>query len=131
MNTAPRPPRLLLINPRYRRNPCSSAGRHALTPSLALPTIAAATPAHWQVQLHDENLCFGEPPASPVPDVVGITVHTAFAPRAYQLAERYRAAGARVVLGGLHVTALPEEAARHADVVVAGEGARRVGIMGV
>lgn len=123
MNTAPHPPRLLLINPRYRRNPCSSAGRHALTPSLALPTIAAATPAHWEVRIHDENLCFGEPPASPVNDVVGITVHTTFASRAYELAARYRAAGARVVLGGLHVSALPEEAARHADVVVAGEGA--------
>lgn len=114
---------LLLINPRYRRNPCSSAARHALTPSLALPTIAAATPEGWRIHLHDENLCWGEPPATPVPDVVGISVHTAFARRAYELAARYRALGSRVVLGGLHVTALPEEARQHADVVVAGEGA--------
>ncbi len=118
-----RRPTLLLLNPRYRRNPCSSAARHALTPSLALPTIAAATPDDWQVHLHDENLCWGEPPVSPVPDVVGISVHTAFACRAYELAARYRKLGSRVVLGGLHVTALPGEASRHADVVVAGEGA--------
>ena len=113
---------LLLINPRYRRNPCSSAGRHALTPSLALPSIAAATPAGWGIRLHDENLSWGEPPMDPRPAVVGITVHTAFAGRAYELARRYRAAGARVVLGGLHVTALPDEARAHADVVVVGEG---------
>ncbi|MBI4699788.1 MAG: histidine kinase [Deltaproteobacteria bacterium] len=114
---------VLLINPRYRRNPCSSAMRHALTPALALPTIAAATPQSYRVRLHDENLAWGEPPLVPIPEVVGITVHTAFAPRAYELARRYRALGSRVVLGGLHATALPEEARCHADVVVAGEGA--------
>ncbi len=114
---------LLLINPRYRRNPCSSAARHALTPSLALPTIAAATPAPWRVKFHDENIAPGEPPIAPVPEVVGITVHTAFAYRAYDIARRYRALGSRVVLGGLHVTALPREAAQHADAVVTGEGA--------
>jgi len=54
---------------------------------------------------------------------VGITVHTSFAKRAYELAEYYRSLGARVVLGGLHVTALPDEARPHADVVVVGEGA--------
>jgi radical SAM superfamily enzyme YgiQ (UPF0313 family) len=113
---------LLLVNPRYARNPCSSAARHALTPSLALPSIAAATPPGWSVRLHDENLGWGEPPMRPVPEVVGITVHTAFAPRAYELADRYRAAGSRVVLGGLHASALPEEAAAHADAVVVGDG---------
>jgi radical SAM superfamily enzyme YgiQ (UPF0313 family) len=113
---------ILLINPRYHRNRCSSRGRHALTPSLALPSIAAATPPGWRVRLFDENLGRGEAPLRPLPAVVGITVHTAFAPRAYALARRYRRAGARVVLGGLHVTALPEEARRHADVVVVGDG---------
>ena len=113
---------LLLINPRYRRNPCSSAGRHALTPSLALPTIAAATPAEYRVRFFDENLGRGDAPTSPVPEVVGITVHTAFAHRAHELARTFRALGARVVLGGLHATALPDEARRHADVVVVGDG---------
>jgi radical SAM superfamily enzyme YgiQ (UPF0313 family) len=112
---------VLLVNPRYRRNPCSSVMRHALAPALGLPLVAAATPPAWRVRFHDENLD-GDAPPTPVPEVVGITVHTAFAARAYALADRYRAAGARVVLGGLHVTALPEEARRHADVVVVGDG---------
>lgn len=122
-NTLPTRGLLLLVNPRYSRNPCSSAGRHALTPALGLPTLAAATPPSWQVRFHDENLTWGQPPMRPVPEVVGITVHTAFAGRAYELARRYRAMGSKVVLGGLHVTALPQEAALHADVVVTGEGA--------
>lgn len=118
----PRRGELRLINPRYRRNPLSCAGRHALAPSLALPTIAAATPPDYQVRLHDENLSWRDAPMRPVPEVVGITVHTAFAPRAYALAQRFRRLGAQVVLGGLHVSALPEEARRHADVVVLGDG---------
>jgi radical SAM superfamily enzyme YgiQ (UPF0313 family) len=113
---------ILLINPRYERNPCSSAGRHALAPSLALPLIAAATPAGYTVRFFDENLSLRDAPLHPLPEVVGITVHTAFARRAYALADRYRRAGARVVLGGLHVTALPAEARPHADVVVVGDG---------
>ena len=119
---SPRRGDLLLINPRYRRNPCSSAGRHALTPSLALPSLAAATPGEYRVRFFDENLGRGEAPTMPVPEVVGITVHTTFARRAYELARGYRALGARVVLGGLHVTALSWEARRHADVVVVGDG---------
>lgn len=103
----PRVGDVLLINPRYRRNPCSSAGRHALTPALALPLLAAATPAGYHVRFFDENLALWDAPLHPLPEVVGITVHTAFAARAYALADRYRRAGARVVLGGLHVTALP------------------------
>jgi len=123
--TRPAEPRrgdVLLINPRYRKNPCSSAGRHALTPSLALPSIAAATPDGYRVRFWDENLGRGDAPSRPVPEVVGITAHTAFAQRAYELARAFRALGSRVVLGGLHVTALPDEARQHADVAVAGDG---------
>ena len=54
-------------------------------------------------------------------DLVGISVWTATAPWAYRFADACRAAGKRVVLGGIHATALPEEAARHADAVVVGE----------
>jgi radical SAM superfamily enzyme YgiQ (UPF0313 family) len=120
--TKPRTGDVLLINPRYRRNPCSSAGRHALTPSLALPLLAAATPPGYRVRLFDENLALRDAPLRPLPEVVGITVHTAFAARAYALADRYRRHGVRVVLGGLHVTAMPDEARFHADAVVVGDG---------
>jgi len=113
---------ILLVNPRYHRNPCSSAGRHALTPALGLPLLAAATPSSYRVRFHDENLELFDAPLHPLPEVVGITVHTAFAHRAYELADRYRRHGVRVVLGGLHVTALPDEARFHADAVVVGDG---------
>jgi radical SAM superfamily enzyme YgiQ (UPF0313 family) len=54
--------------------------------------------------------------------VVGITVHLTFALRAYDLAAWYRNRGAKVVLGGLHVTSCPDEAARHGDAIAIGEG---------
>jgi radical SAM superfamily enzyme YgiQ (UPF0313 family) len=54
-------------------------------------------------------------------DLVGITAMTATVTWAYALADRLRARGVSVVLGGIHVTALPEEAASHADAVVVGE----------
>ena len=70
----------------------------------------------------DENLLQGPPPSQPFPQVVGITVHLTFAKRAYELADWYRSRGACVVLGGLHVTSCPEEAAPHADALAIGEG---------
>ncbi len=53
-------------------------------------------------------------------DLVGIEVYVTSARRAFALADRYRARGTFVVLGGLHVTALPDEALRHADAIVVG-----------
>src|SRR5216684_549448 len=111
----------LLINPFYPKDPHASFGKHVLTPSLALTSIAGATPSHWEVAYWDENLLQGPPPWQPFPQVVGITVHLTFAARAYALARWYRQRGARVVFGGLHVLSCPEEVAPHADAVVVGE----------
>jgi radical SAM superfamily enzyme YgiQ (UPF0313 family) len=55
-------------------------------------------------------------------DAVAISSFTARIKDAYRLADRYRAKGTKVILGGLHVTALPEEAMQHADSIVIGEG---------
>ena len=93
-----------------------------LTPSLALTSIAGATPADWDVTYWDENLLQGPPPWQPFPQVVGITVHLTFADRAYELAAWYRQRGAKVVLGGLHVLSCPDEVAPHADALAIGEG---------
>lgn len=112
----------LLVNPFYRKSPYGSFGKHVLTPSLALTSIAAATPPGWRVEYWDENLLQGAPPANPVPQVVGISVHLTFARRAYELAAWYRAMGATVVLGGMHVNACPDEAAAHGDVISVGDG---------
>ncbi|MEZ4771420.1 MAG: radical SAM protein [Caldilineales bacterium] len=53
---------------------------------------------------------------------MAIQVYITSARRAYQIADHYRARGAYVVLGGLHVTSLPDEAAQHADTIFLGPG---------
>lgn len=118
----PTPRQALLINPFYRKDPHASFGKHVLTPSLALTSVAGATPAQWTVDYWDENLLQGPPPSVPLPQVVGITVHLTFAARAFELAAWYRAQGARVVLGGLHVMSCPDECRPHADALAIGEG---------
>ncbi|HBG05070.1 MAG: B12-binding domain-containing radical SAM protein [Geobacteraceae bacterium GWC2_58_44] len=89
-------------------------------PSLSLAAIAAATPAGWQVTLGDENL----KPLDLGADVnlVAITAMTPQAPRAYEIADAFRARGIAVVMGGFHASNLPQEALSHVDAVVVGEG---------
>jgi radical SAM superfamily enzyme YgiQ (UPF0313 family) len=112
----------LLVNPFYPKDPRASYGKHVLTPTLALTSIAAATPEHWDVRYWDENLLQGAPPCDPVPQVVGITVHLTFARRAYELAAWFRAQGSIVILGGLHVLSCPDEALEHAHAIAIGDG---------
>ena len=118
----PTPRHALLINPFYPKDAHASFGKHVLTPTLALTSVAASTPAEWAVRYWDENLLLGPPPTEPFPQVVGITVHLTFARRAFSLARFYRDRGATVVLGGLHVLSCPDECAPHADVLAIGEG---------
>ncbi len=93
----------------------------ASLPSLSLLTLAALTPDSFEISYHEiEDIRkLGEPP---VCDVAAIASYSAQIKDAYALADRYRALGARTVLGGTHVTALPDEALQHADSIVVGEG---------
>ncbi|MDG2384796.1 MAG: radical SAM protein [Pirellulaceae bacterium] len=116
------PRRALLINPFYPKDPHASFGKHVLTPTLALTSVAGATPANWKVEYWDENLLQGPPPSEPLPEVVGITVHLTFADRAFELARWYREQGSKVILGGLHVISSPHECAPHADSLAIGDG---------
>jgi radical SAM superfamily enzyme YgiQ (UPF0313 family) len=88
-------------------------------PQISLLYIAACTPAPHEVEIVEEE----ERPIDfdAACDLVGITCMTANAPRAYVVAAEFRRRGKRVVLGGVHPTVMPEEAARHADAVVVGE----------
>lgn len=94
----------------------------ASLPSLGLLTLAGLTPETVDM----EYLDIPDPAAlASLPgdfDVVAISSFSAQIKEAYVLADRYRSAGVRVLLGGLHVTAKPDEAALHADAVVLGEG---------
>jgi radical SAM superfamily enzyme YgiQ (UPF0313 family) len=94
----------------------------ASLPSLGLLTLAGATRTGVEVEYVDV------PDVLPTPwlpgefDAVAVSSFSAQIKEAYELADRYRAAGTKVILGGLHVTALPHEAAMHADAIVLGEG---------
>ena len=112
----------LLINPFYPKDPNASFGKHVLTPTLALTSFAAMTPEPWRVDYWDENLLHGRAPFRPFPQVVGITVHLTFARRAFELGDWYRARGAKVILGGLHVLSCPDECAPHSDALALGDG---------
>ena len=82
--------------------------------------LAALVPEGHDVEVTDEYVALADPEKDDA-ELVGITFVTGFAHRAYDLARRYRARGAKVVLGGPHVTLLPGEAARHADAIELGE----------
>jgi len=94
----------------------------ASLPSLGLLTLAAHTPPHWEVVYREvEDLAGVDFTGF---DLVGISSLSARIHDAYALADRIRTAGVPVVLGGLHASALPEEALSHATAVVQGEGER-------
>lgn len=94
--------------------------KYSLFPPLGLATLAAYLDPDDEASLQDEHveaLILDD-----APDLVIIQVYITNAFRAYALADHYRAQGAYVCLGGLHVTSLPEEAAAHADSLFLGPG---------
>ena len=95
--------------------------RKALFMPLNLAICAALAPDDWQVEIVDECTT-GErhTPRADV-DLVGIGAMTTQAPRGYALADAYRNLGVPVAMGGIHPSALPEEAMRHADAVCVGD----------
>ncbi len=94
--------------------------KYSLFPPLGLATLAAFLGADDEATIVDEHV---QPlNITDTPDLVVIQVYITNAYRAYRIADRYRAAGAFVALGGLHVTALPHEAAAHADAIFLGPG---------
>ena len=94
--------------------------KYSLFPPLGLATLAAYLAPDDEAVIEDEHVT----PVSKEdePDLVVIQVYITSAKRAYRLADEYRARGVVVALGGLHVTALPDEAAEHADVIFTGPG---------
>ena len=94
----------------------------ASLPSLGLLTLAGLTPPEVDLrylEVPDIEAISGVPEEF---DAVAISSFSAQIREAYELADRYRVLGTKVILGGLHVTALPDEARAYADAVVVGEG---------
>jgi hypothetical protein len=94
--------------------------KYSLFPPLGLATLAGYLGEGDAVELQDEHV--ERLALDDEPDLVVIQVYITSASRAYGLADHYRRKGAYVALGGLHVTSLPDEAARHADTVFLGPG---------
>jgi radical SAM superfamily enzyme YgiQ (UPF0313 family) len=94
--------------------------KYSLFPPLGLATLAAYLQPDDEAVIVDEHVQAVD--TNDRPDLVAIQVYITNARRAYALADAYRAKGVFVVLGGLHVTSLPDEAALHADAIFLGPG---------
>lgn len=94
--------------------------KYSLFPPLGLATLAASLDPELKISLQDEHV--EKLDLDDEPDLVIIQVYITNAYRAYQIADHYRARGSYVLLGGLHVTSLPDEAAPHADTIFIGPG---------
>lgn len=97
----------------------------ASLPSLGLLTLAAYAPENWEV-IYKELDNYSEDEIAEIlnekPNIIAFSSLTARIYETYELSDRFRKSGITVVIGGLHVSALPEEAKKHADVIVQGEG---------
>ncbi|MBA7644158.1 Bacteriochlorophyllide d C-12(1)-methyltransferase [subsurface metagenome] len=114
--------KIILISPTWKiqaKEKRMERGKVFKFPQLSLLAVAAVTPPEVETELIDENV--EEIDFNKEADLVGITCMTATAPRAYEIADRFREKGISVVLGGMHPSALPQEAIQHADAVVIGE----------
>lgn len=94
--------------------------KYSLFPPLGLATLAGYLRPDDEITLQDEHVETLD--LDDQPDLVVIQAYITSAKRAYAIADHYRSKGAYVCLGGLHVTALPEEAAQHADTIFLGPG---------
>ena len=117
--------KILLIFPRIEHGATTYSDKGSWSsilfgyPIITLPHLAGITPRQHTVKIVNENyedIDFDEPA-----DLVGITSYTMTAPRVYEIADEFRRRGKKVVLGGYHPTAMPQEAIQHADSVVLGE----------
>ena len=115
-------PRLVLIHPAPDKDRLISRRRtKSSVAQLNLPILAAHADDRFDVRILDENIeeiDFGAIEA----DLVGISLMTSTALRGYEIADSFRSRGVKVVLGGMHVFFLQEEALAHADAIVIGEG---------
>lgn len=113
--------KLLLISPPFGEKGQKSKGLPIAPPVLEyMAGLTRQVRPDIDIQLIDANK---EPfdPAVAEADLIGFTVLTPQAPWVYKTADALRSRGKKVILGGMHVTALPEEAAPHADAVILGE----------
>ncbi|MBE9504124.1 MAG: cobalamin-dependent protein, partial [Proteobacteria bacterium] len=111
--------KILFISPAYRTKLLENLRVLALPP-LNLAILAAHTPEQFDLAIVDEAVEDIDFDAKA--DLVAITCMTPLAPRAYEISQMFRARGIPVVMGGIHVSMMPDEASSYADTIVIGEG---------
>lgn len=109
---------LLLISPLAKKSFLGGDFYFRL-PYLGLLKVAALTPPDWQVKIIDEKVEALD--LTQDADLVGVTAMTPAVNRAYEIADSFRSRGIKVIMGGMHVSKLPDEALQHCDSVVIGE----------
>ncbi|MBN2599191.1 MAG: B12-binding domain-containing radical SAM protein [Candidatus Thermoplasmatota archaeon] len=117
--------KILLVFPRIEHGATTYSDKGSWSsilfgyPIITLPHLAGITPSQHTVKIVNEN--YEDIDFNEQVDLVGITSYTMTAPRVYAIADEFRRRGKKVVLGGYHPTAMPQEAIQHADSVVLGE----------
>ncbi|MDA8137885.1 MAG: radical SAM protein [Desulfobacteraceae bacterium] len=112
--------KLLLINPSESRKKKSGLGafKSSSIAPLSLAYVASLTPETYSIRIVDENIEILDFPDA---DLVGITSFTPQIRRAYEIATHYREKSTPVVMGGIHVSMVPDEALKYCDTIVIGE----------
>ncbi len=110
--------KILFINPTINNTVFGNMKMLALPP-MGLGVLASRTPERYFVSIVDENV---DPLIiNSEPDLVAVTATTGQAPRAYEIIHEFKKLGIHTVMGGIHASVMPGEAALHADTVVTGE----------
>jgi len=110
--------KLLLINPLSTKRIGLISVQESIYPPMSLGIIAALTPDNWDIEILDENFERFEFKEA---DFVGLTALTSQVSRAYEISKIYKDKGIPTVMGGIHVSVMPDEALEFADTVVIGE----------
>lgn len=108
-----------LISPAMSLRPMDTELKRRMSPSMALVTLATLTPPPHKASIEDENVHAVN--FSDSPDLVGITVNVDTRDRAIEIAKQYRKRGIKVIMGGIHASACPDELTAHCDAVCIGE----------
>ena len=113
-------PRLSLMEKGLLKRNIDQVLNKLYAPPLTLEQLYALTPEDYEVKIIDERI------GTKIDydgnyDLIGITAFTAYADRAYEIADEFKKRKKKVILGGYHPSALPDEAKKHADSVVIGE----------
>jgi len=111
--------KITFIKPNIGRREHSLYIDHGRMEPLMLGILAGLTPPDVEVVLHDDRM--EEIPFDEKTDLVAITVESFTARRAYEISAEYRSRGIPVIMGGMHPTLAPEEAAQHADSIFVGD----------